>query len=142
MRSIRCVNFIFQGNPKVKKTLKALESQGISLYTVAAFPSVYKGRHIYGVRGDGYVIPHHPATKEGEDGLSVTVPSGPLAKLTSALHGAIFHRTFLEENNISAYFAEVAEEMLDKVAKEETKEKACRCVQDFWWNVRTQCRFI
>lgn len=119
-----------------------LKSSGISLYTVADFPSVQKGKRIYGVRGDGYVFPHpEKAKKKDKEVLFVTVPNGPMAKLTSALDGAIFHRNFLEENEIKAYFKEFAEEILAKVFKEVKSKsvKKCSCVPDELWGLKTTC---
>ncbi|KAG1670307.1 Apolipoprotein B-100 [Nymphon striatum] len=130
------------GSRDVGKTLKMLKSSGVSLYTVADFPSVHKGKHVYGVRGDGYVFPHPKAAKRAdEEILFVTVPNSPLAKVTSGLSGAIFHRNFLEENENNAYFKELAEEILAKVFKEiKVKSvKRCTCIPDELWGLKTTC---
>ncbi|KAG8185420.1 hypothetical protein JTE90_018639 [Oedothorax gibbosus] len=118
---------------KEKKDIEAtqnfLENNGITLYTLSTYPTIEKGKKVFGVRADGMIFPS--PKKNGTAHLAF--PKGDLAKLTSATRGSVFLSKFVILNSPSSFFGEFADEVWAKVQKEPQKCRKCTKKNNMWW---------
>lgn len=115
-----------------------LEENGITLYTISSYPSIEKGKKVFGVRADGLIF---PSQTEGGDAY-LDYPRGSLAKLTSSTRGSVFLTKFLRDNKPSAFFTEFAQEVWSKVNKEAKMCRRCKSVRNRWWWYRSVCKIV
>lgn len=115
-----------------------LEENGITLYTFSSYPSIEKGKKVFGVRADGLIFP-----SQAEDGDAyLDYPRGSLAKLTSSTRGSVFLTKFLRDNQPTSFFTEIAQEIWAKVSKEAKKCRSCEPVRGGWWWYKNKCRIV
>lgn len=115
-----------------------MEENGITLYAISSYPTIEKGKKVFGVRADGLIFPAQ--TEEGEAYLDY--PRGNLAKLASSTRGSVFLTKFLKENQPSAFYTEIAQEIWAKVNKEANKCRSCKSVRAGWWWYRSVCKIV
>lgn len=114
---------------------KRLDKNGLTLYVLSSYPSIEKGKKVFGVRADGLIFPSQ--SKEGDEYLDY--PRGNLAKLASATRGSVFLSKFLRDNQPPAFFEEFAQEVWAKVKGEASKCRRCRPVPGEWWWYKQEC---
>lgn len=121
-------------NLKVQYLHKLLDSYSITLYTFADFPSIDKGKKVFGLRADGLIFPQ---SRRGESFMEF--PKTEKAKLTSGTRGSIFLRKFAEANEPYAFYKIAAEEFYAKVKKEVSKTRKCDWTLNHWWDFQNRC---
>ncbi|CAN7938726.1 unnamed protein product, partial [Ixodes hexagonus] len=114
-----------------------MEASGATLYAFSNYPTVDRGKRVYGVRADGLVF---PVSKTGEDYLDYPSGAGILAKIAAATRGSAFQVAFVEAGKPSQFFEVVAEEVAAKVGKELEACRDCTCVADRAWASMARCR--
>lgn len=114
-----------------------MEASGTTLYAFSNYPTVDRGKRIYGVRADGLVF---PPSKTGEDYLDYPSRAGILAKIAAATRGSAFQIAFVEAGKPSEFFEAVAEEVAAKVGKELKGCRECTCTGGRGWGTLARCR--
>lgn len=113
-----------------------IEASGATLYAFSNYPTVDRGKRVFGVRTDGLVF---PPSKKGEDYLDYPSRAGILAKIAAATRGSAFQIAFVEAGKPSDFFQVVAEEVAAKVGKELKACRECTCVGDRGWGTLARC---
>uniref|UniRef100_V5HDM9 Putative apolipoprotein b n=1 Tax=Ixodes ricinus TaxID=34613 RepID=V5HDM9_IXORI len=113
------------------------EASGATLYAFSNYPTVDRGKRIYGVRADGLVF---PPSKTGEDYLDYPSRAGILAKIAAATRGSAFQIAFVEAGKPREFFEAVAEEVAAKVGKELKECRDCTCTGGRGWDTLARCR--
>ncbi|XP_064476541.1 uncharacterized protein LOC135390667 [Ornithodoros turicata] len=123
---------------KLDNLLNKLESSGATLYAFSTFPTIDRGKKVFGVRADGLIFP----SLSKETYLDYPSRAGLLAKLAAATKGSIYHKSFVAAGEPGSFFDAVSEEIMAKVGKEVRRCRQCTCSMSSSWNMVSRCKTV